>query len=288
MDKAMQNKNEMQEEELYALLDKAMETERLCVSEDLIERTLKRVAESEDTGVISFEAAKNKRGISPVRYMGIAVAAVFVAVLSVNAFGNGGFVTNDVQMEATADWAGQKSDGAGIRYDGSEASMVTADTADAPGEKSYYSRSGVAEDLLDDTDNGYEALSEESEKSMAASEPEAGGEVEMSAMQVTLSQKLAGTLKEAGMAPVSGEAEYWEFVAVDTDWEKELLNSLAAGELWGNQCPEYGAYRYVLEGRDGIRYVMEDKEPLDVIIRIETEQGALWGLLGADCFWFVE
>ncbi|MBQ8548564.1 MAG: hypothetical protein IJ427_08700, partial [Lachnospiraceae bacterium] len=72
MDKAIQDNTELQDEELYALLDKAWEAERLCVSEELIQKTLKRVAEETDTKVISFETAK-KRKMSPMKYAGVAV-----------------------------------------------------------------------------------------------------------------------------------------------------------------------------------------------------------------------
>ena len=57
MDKAIQNNEELQDDELYALLDKAWETEKLCVSEELIQKTLKRAAEETDSKVISMETA---------------------------------------------------------------------------------------------------------------------------------------------------------------------------------------------------------------------------------------
>ncbi len=288
MDNLLQN-NEMQEEELYALLDKALETDpRLCVSEDLIQKTLKRAAEETDSQVISLEAAK-KRRISPMKYVGVAAAAVFVVVLGVGVFGNGGFVAKDAQMEATVDNTAGKSDGAMTAYDSSEPGTVMANSADAQKGKTYYSRSGEAEDLpADDNGIGFDVLADSPKENIAESEAVTGGEAELSATTVTLSQKLAGVLKDAGMAPVSEVAECWTFADVETDWERDLLNSLAAGELWGNQCPESGSFRYVLEGTDSIQYVMEYNEPLDLIIRIETEQGALWGLFGAGRFWTLE
>ncbi len=293
MNKAMQDNTELRDEELYALLDKAWETdERLCVSEELIQKTLMRAAEETDTKVISFETAA-KRKISPMKYVGVAVAAVFVAVLGVSAIRNGGFVANDVQMEATADGTGQKLNGMSIQYDSSEAGIATADSADAEGGRWYYSKSGNAEDLLSDTvtekmtdHDGLLVAPEENRGADAEVEEET---VEMSAMTVELSQMLAGVLKDAGMAPVSHDAEYWEFADVEMNWERELLNSLAAGVLWGNQRPDdYGAYRYVLKSTNDIQYVIEYREPLNLIVRIETEKGALWGLLGAGGFFFAE
>lgn len=288
MNEAMQDNKELRDEELYALLDKALETDdRLCVSEDLIQKTLKRAAEETDTKVISFEAAA-KRKISPMKYVGVAVAAAFVAVLGVTAIRNGGFVANDVQMEATADGAGYKSNGTGIRYDSSEASVVTADSADAQGDKWYYSRSGDAEDLEILTDKSVQLIAPEENQAETPNVETGEGVVEMSAMTVELSQRLAGVLKDAGMAPVTHDAEYWEFADGEKDWERELLNCLAAGELWGNHRPDDGTYRYVLESKDDMQYVMEYNEPLDLIVRVETEKGALWGLLGTGSFFFTE
>jgi len=287
MDKLLQD-NEMQDEELYALLDKALETDsRLCVSEDLIQRTLKRAAEETDTRVISFESAA-KRKISPMKYVGVAVAALFVAVLGVSAIRNGGFVADDVQMEATADRAGSKSSEAGIRYDTSEASTALVNNADAVDGRCHYSRSGDDSDLEILTDKNVQLVAPEENPAETTNAETGGGVVEMSAVTVELSQMLAGVLKDAGMAPVSDTMECWEFAEAETDWERELLNCLAAGALWGNQRPEYGTYRYVLEGKGGTSYVTEYREPLDLIVRIETEKGALWGLLGADSFFFTE
>ena len=286
MDKAIQDNTELQDEELYALLDKAWEAERLCVSEELIQKTLKRVAEETDTKVISFETAK-KRKMSPMKYAGVAVAAVFVAVLGVNAFRNGGIVANDVRMEATADGTGRKSDGA-VAHDSSEAGIVTADSADTQGNRWHYSRSGDDSDLEILTDKNVQLMAPEENQAEAPKAENGEGVAEMSASTVELSRMLAGVLKDAGMTPVSDTVECWEFAEAKSDWERELLNCLAAGEVWGNHCPDDGSYHYVLERKGDIPYVMEYNEPLDLIIRIETEKGALWGLLGAGSFFFTE
>lgn len=286
MDKAIQDNKELRDEELYALLDKAWETERLCVSEELIQKTLKRVAEETDTKVISFETAK-KRKMSPMKYAGVAVAALFVAVLGVNAFHNGGFVMNDVKQEATAELSGNKTDGA-VAYDSSETDIITADSADAPGNRWYYSRSGDDSDLEILTDKNVQLMAPEENQAEAPKAETGEGDAEMSASTVELSRMLAGVLKDAGMTPVSDTVECWEFAETESDWERELLNCLAAGEVWGNHCPDDGSYHYVLECKGDIPYVMEYNEPLDLIIRIETEKGALWGLLGAGSFFFTE
>ena len=291
MDNLLQD-NEMQDEELYALLDKALETDsRLCVSEELIQKTLKRAAEEKDTKVVSFEAAAKKK-LSPMKYMGIAVAAVFVAVLGVNAFGNGGLLADKAQMEATADRMERKTNEAGFLYDGNGAGIATADSADAPENKSYHNRAGNEPDSEAETQTSVlsESPKENQTDNMKSEDMSevVDGAVEMSATTVKLSERVAGVLKDAGMAPVFDDAECWEFADTEADWERELLNCLAAGVLWGNQPPEYGAYRYVLTGKENAQYVMEYNEPLDLIVRIETEQGTLWGLLGAGGFWVLE
>ena len=294
MDKAIQDNKELQAEELYALLDKAWETEpRLCVSEELIQKTLKRAAEETDNKVVSFETAK-KRSISPVKYMGVAVAALFVAVVGVRMLGNGGFVAKDAQMEAAPGNMASESESVAA-YDGSGLGIQTMDSADAEEKKWYSSRSGNGADLHADADADKEDVFEASEENHADVSADVQvteiekGTVEMSAMTVTLSQRLADVLKDAGMTSVSGEAECFEFAATDADWERELLNCLAAGELWDNGRPEdYGTYRYVLESTDEVRYEIEYREPLDMILRIETEKGTLWGLLGEGSYFFTE
>ncbi len=275
MDKVRQDNTELRDEELYALLDKALETDdRLCVSEDLIQKTLKRAAEETDTKVISFETAA-KRKISPMKYMGIAVAAVFVAVIGVSVLGNGGFLTNNTRQEADADRAGHKSDGE-VPYEKNEEGTVMINSADAEVGLGYHSKAGEAEEMFADVANKEETLD---------TAPEIVG---MSGTKEALPLELADALSEAGMTAVSETVECWEYADGEIDWRTELLNSLKAEENFGKKFPTSGAYQYVLNCNDGMQKILEYREPLDLIVRIETEQGMLWGLLGEQGLFVIE
>jgi hypothetical protein len=86
MDKIGLGLVEETEEELYALLDKAMEDERLCVSEELIQKTLKRVEESPaSTGVHH----KSKNYSRLIRWGSVAAAAVLVVFVGGRIFAGG-------------------------------------------------------------------------------------------------------------------------------------------------------------------------------------------------------
>ena len=90
------------DEELYALLEKAMEEEpRLQVSEELIQKTLKRVEETpEESGL---KEKSYKKFYLPLRYACVAAAAVLVLAVGIKTIGNGGFFADDsAKMEAEA------------------------------------------------------------------------------------------------------------------------------------------------------------------------------------------
>ena len=278
MDKAIQENTELRDEELYALLDKAWETDdRLCVSEELIQKTLKRAAEETDSKVIPFETAA-KRKLSPMKYVGVAAAAVFVAVLGVNAFGNGGFLENNIKIEATADNASRKSDGAEY-YESSQANTAKVNSENAA-DGWWYSESENAHDLLADAQETLEPRRPGAEIREEA--------VAMSGMTLTLPQELSAALIDTGNVPVSDTVECWEFATGEKEWETELLNRIKDGASFGNGLPHSGTYEYVLECIDGTQKKLEYHEPLDLIVRIETKQGTLWGLMGDDCFWVLE
>lgn len=283
MDKIMQDKDEMQEEELYALLDKAMETERLCVSEDLIQRTLKRVAESEDTGVISFEEAKKKRRISPMKYAGVAVAAVAVLFLGVHTLGNGKFSVENASPEAVYD--GNVSRKTELLAD----SAVPQEPAEfAECDKTPYYSYSITDGI---TDSGQAVVGESTEDQEKPIEPAAdsrGGEASLQCSTVKLSERTVTALKDAGIEPADTVAEYWEFVCREENWEETLLHGLASGEAMDRLLPEQGTYRYVLTCADGSQRIVKSEASADVIIGIKTEQGMLWGLLGETVSFYCE
>ena len=282
MDNLMQNRDEMQDEELYALLDKSFDTERLCVSEELIQKTLKRVAETGDSKVISFEKAA-KRKLPAVKYISVAAAALFVAVLGVGVL-RGGTFSSDTKMEAAYDNMGQNA-GAKPGIISESSGILAADSAD--GNKVYYHSTNDAQDMTTEVEENEAVVKED----RGASKTNANG-VDKGLLEcdtVSISTELTEALTAVGAEPVSGEAEYWEFVQRDTIWEKELFRELAAAmDVFGELLPETGAYSYSLECSDGSRRAIHCEYPLDGIVRIETAKGTLWGLLGEKTRFYAE
>ena len=281
MDNLMQNQDEMQEEELYALLDKALGAERLSVSEELIQKTLQRVAAEEDSKVISFEKAA-KRKLPAVKYISVAAAALFVAVIGVGVLRGGDVSMDSAEMEAVYDNAGRKP------------GLLTADTAESGGLSVV--------DNADDVTQYYYSINSPGDMNAVAPEEEAVlqedrgmsksddyNENLLEGTYVVLSSELAEALTAVGAEPVSGEAEYWEFVQREETWEKDLFRELAAAmDVFGEQLPEDGTYSYSLICGDGRTHLIKASYPLDGIVRLETEQGVLWGLLGEKARFYAE
>lgn len=282
MDNLLQNRDEMQDEELYALLDKALDTERLCVSEDLIQKTLRRVAEEDNSKVISFEKAA-KRKLPAVKYISVAAAALFVVVLGVGVLRGGVTAGDSVQMEAVYDnGAGNK--GLMTADKTESAGLSVADSADGV-TQFYYSTNG-AEDMSDAVEvapEGDAVVQEDRGRPQAT----AKNENVLEGTVTILSAELAEALTAVGAEP--GDAEYWEFVQRDTTWEKELFRELAAAmDVFGETLPESGAYSYSLECANGNGKTIYCAYPLDGIVRIETSKGVLWGLLGDTARFYTE
>ncbi len=284
MNKEMQKTDEMQDEELYALLDRAFETDRLCVSEDLIQKTLARVAEDQESKVISFEKAA-KRRIPAVKYIGVAVAAVLVVVVGVRTLGNGKVSMDTAPMEVKFD-----NTGAGYRVETEamdERGVATSDSRKAGTEYSY---------SMNDSDvvTNHEAVGDMLADAVVPKDDVTGtqfpgSEVREESESVSvltgawlpISAEMTEALTAVGAEPVSGKAEYWELVQRDTTWERELFYELAAGmDVFGEILPEDGRYRYELGCGDGSVQTVSTDGPLDGIVRVETKKGILWGVFG--------
>lgn len=283
MDKILQNKEELQDEELYALLDRALETERLCVSEELIQKTLARVTEEDDSKVVSFETAK-KRKIPVVKYISVAAAAVFVVFVGVRTLGNGGLAKNDASMEAKYDNAGHTNET--LLADTVDGSGTSAAGSLRKGTEYYYSVSDsdavIQHETAEDMTTYTEAPEDDtSETEFPKSEASEGNGSVLEGTVMTISAELTEALTAVGAEPVSGEAEYWEFVQRDATWEKELFYELAAAmDVFGETLPTDGRYCYSLDSKGGGRQTVYGTDSLDGIVRIETKKGILWGLFG--------
>ena len=268
MNKAIEEKTEMQDEELYALFDRAFETERLCVSEDLIQKTLKRVAAESDGKVVSFEkAAKRRRSVSA--YAGMVAAAVFVLVLGVSAFGDGlwnGGVKKDavydkaqrnIKTEATTE---SKENGVPMTADGEVYYSSTADSVNAESD-AVSDRAGVP---LEPT-----ACEEKEEKTVG-----------LQSVAVILPERLSTAFSAEGYEATDSVAEVWEFVESRKDWDDEMVSVLETKGFTESKLSTKGRYRYNLTQADGTEKLIGSEVPLELIVRIETKQGVLWSLFG--------
>lgn len=285
MDNLTQNPAEMQDEELYALLNKALVTERLCVSEELIQKTLKRVAE-EDSKVVSFEKAA-KRKLPAIKYISVAAAALFVAVIGIGVVRSGSFSGDSVEMEATYGISAPESKG--LLADVADgAGLSVAENKDDSSTQSqyYYSTNGVGDMSADAVES--EAVVQE-DRGMPKATDDTDVVEFLEGRTVTISPELMEILAAVGAEPVSGNAEYWEFVQREESWETDLYKELAAAtDVFGEPLPENGTYSYKLDCKDGITQLICCDYPLDGIVRVETGKGTLWGLLGESARFYAE
>ncbi len=269
MDKLLQDDKELQDEELYALLDKALESDRLCVSEELIQKTLRRVEAESASGVVSLEQ-KRKRKYPFMRYACVAAAAVLVLAVGVRTFSGKKFAAEDARKEATADGT----------YSNSGANGFMQDSAVYPSEQSE--SDAVA--WRDDTDDGAGRGDYQYSKSERDGHPDAADLNEetrtpLTGRTVNVSERLLTALTELGFAITDSEADYWEFVQREDYWEEELLRRLAACDF-DKGYQQDGSYSYVLAGKSGRTYTVDCEEPLDAVAGFQTEDGRLWIFFG--------
>ena len=285
MNKEMQDGNIMQDEELYALLDKALCTERLTVSEALIQKTLQRVGEAEETKVISFEKAKKKK-VSPVAYAGVAAAAL-ILVLGVRTVNGGKFTAEDAQLKSR-DMAAPEIAAESEQSSHGLLTDAVNDGAYEATENGFHYYSSTADSDFERGSAPSEMMPAAEAEEKAAEAGAKGGTGAMTGITVTVAEELTGLLTDAGLTPSTRGAEYWEFATPQKSWEKELGYALRACTVEKTELPESGSYGYALECKDGGRKNIQCNEPLDAVVRLETERGVLWGLLGESCSFYLE
>ncbi len=263
MDKPMQSENEMQDEEIYALLDTAFDTERLTVSEELIQKTLRRVAEANEPKMISFEKAAKKRRVSFMKYASAAAAAVFVLVVG------GGALLRMMPM-------GNKAED--LRIAKEEAMRNSASDAPESGVAVADGHSQIPDGLVNKADYiEYSVPIGNAESSDPATDAQTGDSVCWNGAVVTLSEDVRDVIAEQ-WPEVSERAECWEFVRRDGNWENELVQCLQANELQKEALSKDGEYVYTVACADGSERTIGTDVPLDLIVRIETGDGILWVL----------
>lgn len=270
MNNELQNKEQMQDEELYALLDRALNDDRLQVSEELIQKTMQRVKEEADHKVISINRTGGKR-YRWISYAGMAAAAALVLFVGIKTAGSGGFSVNDVKPESMSARLAEPENGDGNALKAAEGgATIMEDTADCV---YFYSVSeeSEAKEPSDASERGvFQGLTDEdgTEKSS-----DARG-YHTAVLPEALRNSLFGSNYEK-----TAMAECWELNRRGGNWQEDLMEELSRGTV-EQGLPEEGAYDYVLTCGDGTVQTVKAETALDLIVRIETESGILWGFFG--------
>ncbi|MCH5273568.1 MAG: hypothetical protein J1E35_07830 [Lachnospiraceae bacterium] len=268
MDNAEPEQGMEQDDELYVLLEKAISEERLCVSEELIQKTLKRVREQ-------AKGKPRRKYYYAVRYACAAAAALLVIVLGggILRLRQGGFRTKENMGEEPKN--GDFSQIALTREN--NPIVYHADPSALDGESAARSVSLGEEIPMD--------FKEENESIRAE-------EIIWYAAEFTVSAEFTKALEKAGYTVLTQEAEYWEFVrkdadgdCADDDWKQEMISVLYESEK--SEIPfdgsGSGTYQYCLSQGKTSRVVTSGM-PLYAAVRLQTEQGMLWILLGEELY----
>lgn len=287
-----------QDEELYALLEKAMSSEpRLTVSEELIQKTLKRVEET--SGESGLKEKSYQKFYRPLRYACVAAAAVLVVVVGVKTIGNGRFSANDNAMEAelapdaamrngsvdgtmsiaeysTAEEAenfGLAAGEIGISY--SYVLRSVSDFADdsATVTEEFEAPESVSEGMMDSVTEpsvSYERVEPEATVTISKVEERYG-----EALEVVLSEEFVTCLEQYGAAGAETEAVYWSFAeAYATDWENIVLEKLVADDVQTEgTMPQFS-----------VRNALMSEQPLHFAVQVQTTSGEIWFVMGEELY----
>ncbi|MGN1084440.1 MAG: hypothetical protein ACI4QX_05520 [Lachnospiraceae bacterium] len=280
MDKTDSEQRTEQDEELYALLEKAMSEERLCVSEELIQKTLQRAGEAPSE-------KPHRTYFTMVRYACAAAAALLVIVLGGGILRRGVFGTKNGAMES-APQSEMESRNLGVSIQNADA-FGSGDAADTENNsvQQYSNGSGIdgRQSMFSVSTEGA-TLSE----TVVTTSTEDEAESVWQATTVVVSEELAGALAAAGYTVSGQEARYWRLTseAAETDWEQEILSALYETKRDGEGSDDgAGSYQYRVL-RDGEADVITSRIPLYAAVRTETEQGILWILLGKELYLLTE
>lgn len=189
MDKAGQERKAEQDDELYALLEKAVSDERLCVSGELIQKTLRRVQDG-------AEEKPKRRYFVTLRYACAAAAALLAVVAGGVFFNRGGFLGGTKQSEMCPEW---ENAGRPVRMVTENSGGDLTPQVNAEGEKvqNYELQTADTDTLA--THSGTDGASSWNSERFAVSE------------------ELVAALAAAGYTISAKEAEYWEYAKAEED-----------------------------------------------------------------------
>lgn len=238
-----------QEDELYALLEKALSDEQLCVSEELIQKTLQGIQDGK-------KEKPYRKHFRVLRYACAAVAAVFVLVL-----GSGILRQGSIFRTSEKNSIGLAS------YDGLSGSMVQQpDPANEP----YWEMS----DGIDKVQLSFYCKDIDLDGVIVVE-----SEINWQMEKITVSEELVEALSSVGYAVAGEEAEYWELTQ---GIAQENENVKDEGED-GKQEIISALWEMSKEPK-----VITSATPLYKAVRIQTEEGMLWVLLGEELYLLIE
>ena len=261
---------QMRDEELYALLDSVMEDERLTVREELIQATLQRVKSEEKAEVILMKKSGGKK-YRMLSYAGMAAAAVLVVFVGIKTINNGGFSGSNMKAESVAD---------GLLYEKNNGSFLTDSTESVKSESESGGKKNWYYSVADNADGAelQEPSDMEADAICPEEVPERGGEVKLCS-RVKLSAELQEAVSGTDNAEAVIWAECWILQPREGNWQEEMKKRLEACTV-EKELPEEGEYNYALCRDDGTVKNIAVETPLDLVVRIETESGELWGFFG--------
>ena len=277
MDKIGLGLVEETDEELYALLDKAMEDERLCVSEELIQKTLKRVEESPaSTGVHH----KSKNYSRLIRWGSVAAAAVLVVFVGSRMLA-GGFYMDKGSMECAPDEVNSLN---GYGYM-SEAEPSTEKPA---GDSYFYRCYGTAMESYDMVDEGVAT-----NESKTAKDRDIVTESLLDDVQVTdgygdripsesilLSTEFCELLAQAGYDTTDTAAQFWCLNPLSAKhWEEEATIALTTEK----EAPETETAMPKVSGG-----AISSEQQLHYAVKVATTEGSLWILVGEEVYFVMD
>lgn len=241
MDKAGQERKAEQDDELYALLEKAVSDERLCVSGELIQKTLRRVQDG-------AEEKPKRRYFVTLRYACAAAAALLAVVAGGVFFNRGGFLGGTKQSEMCPEWENA----------GRPARMVTENENSGDDLTPQVNAEGKKV-------QNYELQTADTDT--LATHSGTDGASSWNSERFAVSEELTEALAAAGYTVLAKEAEYWEYAKAEEDIRNiDRKQEIIAALYEAVPCDE------AEESLSGT--------PLYAAIKIETGQGMLWILLG--------
>lgn len=279
MNKNLQTENEMQDDELYALLDSAMAEDRLCVSEDLIQRTLQRVKEENKPVTVT---TRKPRYRALVQYAGVAAAALLIVFVGSN-------VIKNMNTKSAADMEAPRAE-ASNSAGNKKHYYSTADSVD--GENVPTAEDVMSDDKSDTPRDGIAYTQNENETSVPAErdvpkDAENTAEAYFGSEELLLSDEFYEFLKKGGYEPEDKTAECWDYAEEAENTEAQMTELLLNGTVIEG-LSTIGSYRYEISDGAGNQEIIVSDLPVDRIIRIPTATGYLWFLLGAENMVFSE